>query len=290
VRAVIGVVVPVRNGGDVLAGQLRALERQQYAEPWRVYVSDNGSTDDTVAVAQSFAASLRLTVVVAGTKPGVNRARNAGSRAAIADGASVLVFCDADDAVDAGWLVAMAHASTRWDVWGGSLDRVRLTNPRRLLDTEIRSAGLNVWNGYLPFAPGANFGVHSHVWEVLGGFDERFVDGGDDVDFSWRAQQAGFSIGFEGKAVVHYRERTGVAAIWRQARGHGRQYPALYQKHRLHGMPRSLLRDAARGWAHIVVKAPRYVGTPARRREWIRLAARRWGRLEGSIRSRTVYL
>lgn len=286
----IGVVVPVRDGAPVLGEQLTALQRQDYSGAWRVYVADNGSTDATVAVARSFAGSLPLTVVDAGAVPGINRARNAGSRAALEDGAEVLVFCDADDAVDPGWLAAMARASTVWDAWGGALDRTRFSDPARLRPAHRRSTGLIPWNGYLPFASGANLGVRARVWARLGGFDESFCGGGDDVDFCWRVQQAGFSLGFQADAVVHYRERPSLRGLARQFRGYGRQDPRLYRNHREHGMPPSSFRDGVRGWAHLVVHAPRSLRRADQRGQWVRWAARRFGRIEGSIRARTLYL
>jgi hypothetical protein len=55
-------------------------------------------------------------------------------------------------------------------------------------------------------------------------------------------------------------------------------------------MPPSTVRDGLRVWGHLVLKAPRYVGAASRRGEWVRQVARRWGRIEGSIRYRILYL
>jgi GT2 family glycosyltransferase len=286
----IGVVVPVLNGADVVDGQLAALERQEFPGTSRVYVVDNGSTDGTIDVVSRFVDRLPLTIVRAATRRGINGARNAGAGAATRDGAGVLLFCDADDVVDDGWIAAMAEASRSWDAWGGALDRVRLSDPARLRSTHRRSTGLNPWTGYLPFASGANLGVRADVWQRVGRFDETFRGGGDDVDFSWRVQQAGCTLGFAPEAVVHYRERRTSRDLAGQFRAYGRQDPHLFRKHRERGMPASTIRQGLRAWAHLVLEAPRYAGAPARRGEWVRLVARRWGRIEGSIRFRTLYV
>ena len=184
----------------------------------------------------------------------------------------------------------MAQASSRWDAWGERSIGFACPIPRCLRPTHQRSTGLNPWNGYLPFASGANLGVRADVWRRLGGFDEGFRGGGDDVDFCWRVQHAGCTLGFVPEAVVHYGERRTSRELARQFRGYGRQDPHLFRKHRERGMPPSTLRDGMRAWAHLFMRAPRYAGAPSRRGEWVRQVARRWGRIEGSIRFRTLYL
>jgi len=285
----VSVIVPVRNGARVIGRQLEALEQQAFPGTWRLYVVDNGSTDGTIDIVSRFVERLPLTIVRAETRRGVNVARNAGALAATRNGARVLLFCDADDVVGDGWIAAMVQGSRRWDAWGGALDRVRLSDPARLRSTHVRSTGLNTWNGYLPFAPGANLGVRADVWQRLGGFDEDLQGGADDVDFCWRVQQAGCTLGFVREAVVHYGERPSYHGLARQFRAYGLQDPHLFRKHRERGMPPSTLRDGMRAWAHLALKAPRYAGTPSRRGEWVRHVSRRWGRIEGSIRFRSVY-
>jgi GT2 family glycosyltransferase len=284
----VAVIIPVRNGARVIGEQLTALEQQKVNDQWRVFVVDNGSIDTTLAVVTPFLERLPLTIVHAVGRPGVNVARNAGAQAATRHGAQVLLFCDADDVVDDGWIAAMARASRRWDAWGGALDRTRLSDPA--LFTQPRSMGLSTWKGYLPFASGCNLGVRSDVWQRLGGFDEEFRGGGDDVDFCWRVQLAGGTLGFAEDAVVHHRERGTYRELVRQFRDFGRQDPHLYRKHREHGMPPSTLPDGARAWARLILNAPRYTSTPHQRGEWVRKAARCWGRIEGSVLYRIRYL
>src|SRR5688572_27649838 len=102
----ISVVIPCRNGADVIGNQLEALARQRCDCDWEVIVVDNRSTDRTRAVAESFRDRLpRLTVIDAPDKRGAAYARNVGVRAALGEN---VAFCDADDEVDDGWLAAVA--------------------------------------------------------------------------------------------------------------------------------------------------------------------------------------
>lgn len=281
-------MIPVRDAADVLVGQLGALAAQQVDEPWEVVVADNGSLDDLVGVVEAWRARLpRLRVVDASARAGVNHARNVGARAARGDR---ILFCDADDEVAPTWVADMGSALRECAAVGGRLDR------RRLTPTATRRAALEVttdlvpWPGFWPFASGANCGVRADVFVEMGGYDESYRGGGDDVDFSWRLRERGHELRFLGEAVVHYRERVGWRAAARQAYGYGRQDPRLYRRFARSGMPPSGWRQAARSWAHLMVYAPGYWRTAPGRAQWVRSVARRIGRLVGSVELRTRYL
>jgi GT2 family glycosyltransferase len=285
---VISVVIPVRDAAGVLAGQLGALAAQQVDEPWEVIVADNGSTDDPAAVVAAWKGRVPgLRMVDASDRPGVSHARNAGARAARGDR---LLFCDADDEASAHWVAAMGAALRHCAAVGGRLDRRRLS-PARAWRSELAvSDDLVPWPGFWPFASGANCGVRADVFAAIGGFDESFRGGGDDVAFSWRLRQLGHDLRFVPEAVVHYRERRGWRAAARQAYGYGRQDPRLYGQFARAGMPPSGWRRAARSWGHLVVYAPRYWRSAPGRARWVRSVARRAGRLAGSVELRTRYL
>ena len=84
------------------------MSEQVWDESWEVVLADNGSTDASVAVAESFRDRLpSLVVVDASGKRGRSYARNEGAKAA--RGAN-LTFIDADDVVAPGWLAALGAA------------------------------------------------------------------------------------------------------------------------------------------------------------------------------------
>ncbi|HEX2804591.1 MAG TPA: glycosyltransferase family 2 protein, partial [Kineosporiaceae bacterium] len=97
----LSVVIACLNAQDVLGVQLAALAGQECPVPWELLLCDNGSTDGTVALAESWADRLPLRVIDASGVRGSGPARNAGAEAARGEW---LGFCDADDEVGSGWL------------------------------------------------------------------------------------------------------------------------------------------------------------------------------------------
>jgi len=69
------------------------------------------------------------------------------------------------------------------------------------------------------------------VFETIGGFDTQFWTAGDDVDFCWRIQDAGWQIGFHPEAWVWHHRRFSIPAFFRQQRGYGRAEALLLAKH-----------------------------------------------------------
>lgn len=280
-------MVPVRNGAATLGEQLEALARMDEVPcDFEVVVADNGSTDATVELAQAFSGRLPLRVVDCGHASGINVARNCGIRAASADR---VLLCDADDQVDAGWLAAMLRAfDVGGEVLGGPLDY------RRLNPSAVRAwrgadrAHVDVQHGFLAAAHGANLGFTRSVFDAIGGFDERFRGGGDDTDFVWRAQLAGYRLREVPDAVVHYRLRPTLGTHVRQWYGYGSSEALLHQRFAASGMTRrpatALLGDL--WW--LLSRLPFSV-TPARRGMWLRRAALLAGRLAGSVKLRTLW-
>ena len=70
--------------------------------------------------------------------------------------------------------------------------------------------------GFLPFAPSCNLGVWADVYATYRWFDEAYPQA-HDVEWSWRAQLAGFTLGFAPDAIVHYRYRSTIRGVARQA-------------------------------------------------------------------------
>jgi glycosyltransferase involved in cell wall biosynthesis len=102
------VIIPARDAASDLPGQLEALSSQRWDGEFEVLVVDNGSNDDTVEVAKRFQTRFAaLRVVEAGPGGGQARARNMGAREATGD---ELVFLDADDVADVGYLEAVHRA------------------------------------------------------------------------------------------------------------------------------------------------------------------------------------
>lgn len=88
----ISVVLPVYNREDVLARAVQSVLDQRLKE-FELVIVDDGSTDNSVAVANSFK-DRRIKVVELGENRGGNVARNAGIHAATSP---LIAFLDSDD-------------------------------------------------------------------------------------------------------------------------------------------------------------------------------------------------
>jgi glycosyltransferase involved in cell wall biosynthesis len=93
-RPLVGVIVPAYNAERWLAAALRSLQAQTLAD-WTCVVVDDGSTDDTAAVAEKFAAGDDRITLVHQANAGVGAARNTGL--AILPDCPYVAFFDADD-------------------------------------------------------------------------------------------------------------------------------------------------------------------------------------------------
>ncbi|MFB9347736.1 glycosyltransferase [Streptomyces heliomycini] len=280
----VSVVVPVRDGARTLAAQLTALSRQTGAVPYEVLVVDNGSTDATREVAERARAGLRnLRIVDASDRPGESRARNRGIAAARGD---FVAFCDADDVADSGWLAAMTEAAKGADLVGGGLDTSVLSPAH----TDEQPLPMDAQTDFLPFARGANCGAWKDVLTAMGGWDERYRGGGEDMDLSWRAQLCGYLVRYAGDAVMHYRLREDLTALARQKWNYGRSGAQLYAAYRRAGFRRREGRVVVMNWCWLVLHVPDLVRSPAPRRRYVRYGARLAGFLAGSVRRGVRYL
>jgi GT2 family glycosyltransferase len=140
---------------------------------------------------------------------------------------------------------------------------------------------------FLPYGVGASLGVWSAVHRALGGFNERYARGGDDVEFCWRAQLASYTIAFAPQAVMGYRLRSRLWPLVRQGYGYGRADARLYRDFRQHGIVPRDVRAAAESWVRLARKLPQ-LASHEHAGDWLYTAGWRFGRLVGSIQFRVM--
>ncbi|WP_448809159.1 glycosyltransferase family 2 protein [Agromyces bauzanensis] len=239
-RAIVDVVIPFGGGLNLLSEQLTALLAQEHTVPRQVIVSLNveleRSQQDRLR-RQLGGSSNSVRFVEATRLPGPAHARNVGWRSSTAD---YILFCDADDRVDRNWVGAMVKALDKYPLVGGRLEYELLNHQREAKwQRQSRDALPSRW-AYLPFTPSCNMGASRELLSELEGFDENFRVG-EDIDFCWRAQQAGHEIHFAPDAFVHYRLRKSVRDMIRQSFVYGRGDAPLIAKHRALGAQFSAL-------------------------------------------------
>ncbi len=282
------VIVPVRNGAATIDAQLAALAGQTYPGPWEVVVADNGSTDATARIVRRWADRIpRLRLVDASDRVGAGHARNVAC--AVASG-GLLLFCDADDVVANEWVAAMVAGLGEHAAVGGRVERRLLNDPQAVTARPGRPDGLLDSFGFLPYPLTANCGIRREIWTCVGGFDENYPYGSEDVVFFWRAQLAGYAVDYLPQAVVHYRLRSGLRGMVRQYYRYGRTHPRLFKDFARLGMPRTNVAAVVREWGWLLRNLSSLAHSRAGRTVWLTRLAMRTGRLVGSARHRVVYL
>ncbi len=284
-HSLVSIIIPVYNAARHIGEQLASLKRQDYEGPFEVVIADNGSKDDTVGIAKSFAGSLDLHVIDASAVSGAGPARNAAAEVTQGD---LLVFADADDVASVGWLRHLVAASPQWDLTGGPYDLDLLNSSivqawRKPLPKDRFPIG----HAFLPFAMSGNLAVLRETFKHIGGFREGQQE---DVDFSWRAQLSGYTLGFARDAVMHYRQRSTVRGHATQAFGRGDASVRLYRDFRKQGMPRTPAWIRLLGMTRCLSRAPRSLVDPRKRGYWAGDFAYRAGNIGGSIRYRVLFL
>ena len=271
-----------RNAEQHLAVQLEALAAQTCPLPWELVVSDNGSTDGSVAVVERYRDRLpRLVVIDSSARRGPSAARNQGVSAA---SGSLLVFCDADDEVAPGWLAAMTTALAEHELVAARLDHERLNEPWMVPVRNPQPGLLQTDPPFLPYTFCAALGARRELHEKLGGFDETYPDGGEDRDYCYRAQLSGVPLVLADGAVVHYRHRDGALAMYRQARGYAYGQVRLYRAYRHLGLGRPSLAQAVASWLVTPVKLVPALRSRRTFALWMARLGWRVGRLKASVR------
>lgn len=288
--AVISVVIPVFNGARYLDEQLGSMAEQNFDGDWELLVVDNGSTDDSAAIAERWMAKIPMRVLSCPEK-GVNAARNAGVRAA---SGTKLAFLDHDDVADPNWVAAMDRALDVHPLVGGRLDYERLNSAEVLAgrDQQLATIELPNFRGAL-HAFGCNMGCKRATFDALGGFDTSLPCGADDTDFFFRAHRAGFDADFASDAVVAYRLRDSRRAYRRQIHNYAVAQAQLDAKLQDACMiPRQSNRSrAAATWGHVKALADvRLWFTTSGRWRYVHRLGAAGGAIVGFIRYRQIVL
>ncbi|MBS2936448.1 glycosyltransferase [Nocardioides sp. J2M5] len=273
---VCSVVIPTYNAAHLIGQQLEALATQVDAPPFEVVVADNNSTDDLAAAAGAWADRLDLRVVDASRAQGVSVARNVGIEHARTDR---ILICDADDVVCPGWVAALVKALDTHTMAGGPVETARLSGASANwspIDTQTTHL-LTTW-GNRPYTFGGNTALRREVFDAVGGYDENYPAGAEEIDFAWRAIDHGYTPVYVPDALVHYRIRTDLRGVLRQQYDSGRGTATLYAKFRpAEVVPKSVPRRLHHEL--LLLKGFPWRGTGDQRRSWLTVMAFEAGKL-----------
>lgn len=284
----LSVIIPCFNAADTLPIQLEALANQDYFDSWEVIISDNGSTDDSVAIVEQYKERLpNLRIVDSSKQQGRSFARNTAAKTATGD---ALAFCDADDEVAPGWVAAMGKALSKYEFVAGRLEYKKLNEAwvQKAYTLKQKNGLLEYkYPPYLPFAGSCNLGLKRSLHESVGGFDENMIRL-QDVDYCWRLQLAGIKLHFVKDAVVHYRLRSTLNGMYEQARLWGEYDVFLYKKYQPLGMPQLSWKTSGKAWLHLLKRLPKEFFTKETRSKWVKDLAWRIGRVQGCVKYRIL--
>jgi|GEM_PF-2346883 len=214
------IVIPVHNGADMTRQCLSRIWETSGKEVGEIIVVDNGSTDGTREMLSSM--NGRVRTVRFEKNLGFGRACNEGAQAASHE---FVVFLNNDTLVDEQWLIPLIKvlSERKRAVVAGS----RLFDPD---GTTLQHAGFVIrhddkpvmlYRGFPPVVgigdrqrcmqavSGASMAVRREVFLSLGGFDEVFVNGFEDIDFCLRVRKRGWQVWYVPESrVVHLEGRT----------------------------------------------------------------------------------
>jgi GT2 family glycosyltransferase/Flp pilus assembly protein TadD/FMN phosphatase YigB (HAD superfamily)/glycosyltransferase involved in cell wall biosynthesis len=225
----VSIVIPVFNKIDFTRQCLQSVRKNTPAAPYEILVVDNGSSDGTTEYLKAEEAAGRLRLLRNSENLGFARACNQGARAARG---KYILFLNNDTEVQPGWLqplVSLAEADPAVAAVGGKL---------LFPNGTIQHAGVAIgeFTGRDPLLavhafykaaadlPAANERrvyqaltaacalVRKSAFDAVGGFDEGFWNGYEDVDLCLRFQDRGWLMVYEpASVVVHHESQSGPA-------------------------------------------------------------------------------
>jgi glycosyltransferase involved in cell wall biosynthesis len=229
----VSVIIPTHNRGHLLSQTLEAVATQTLPrDPLEVIVVDDGSTDETATVVQTFA--LKGIKYLAQPNQGATLARNFGAQHATGEW---LVFIDDDIELLLGSLAALLETlqSSAKTIVVGTLLPEDLTASAGEVEPAsdlVEVPATNCFTGLLS--------VRRDDFMALGMFQDP--TGGwpnwDDVDFGYRAQRAGYRLlrNRHAQAVHHDLTATSLEATtrrWYRASQSAvrliQKYPSLFE-------------------------------------------------------------
>jgi GT2 family glycosyltransferase len=188
------IIIPVLNNPKGLRRCIEALRGQGLA--FELIVVDNGSTDETCAVAE-----LHADRVLICPKLTIGALRNQGAQ--VAKG-QILVFTDSDQRPAEGWLASGLEALAREESAGMLGARYHAPEGSswvaKTWDLQRRYSDVP---GDIGWLQGGNLFVKRAAFERVGGFRTDLV-ASEDVDLSFRVRNAGFRVICDPKIINYH--------------------------------------------------------------------------------------
>lgn len=218
----IAVVILNWNGQQLLQQFLPSILQHSKIENCTIYVADNASTDDSIAILKTEFPTIKI----------IQNSTNGGYAKGYNDALSnidsdIFVLVNSDIEVTKDWLtpiVSVFKADEKTAIiqpkilsyknkeyfeyagaGGGFIDkygfpfcRGRIFNHLEKDKSQYNDTREIFW------ASGACFFIRSNVFKELNGFDEQFFAHQEEIDLCWRTQNLGYQIKYVGVSTVYH--------------------------------------------------------------------------------------
>jgi len=228
-RPEYSIIVPAYQAEDEVGDCVRALNRQTVPRGcYEIIVADDGSTDDTAAIAGEAGADRVLILA----HQGPAAARNAGVDAAAG---KIVLFTDSDCEPSPEWLERMVSPFSDPHVMGtkGTYQTRQRQLVARLvqLEFEIRYARM-ARMARIDFVDGYAAAYRRDLLLRYGGYDPTYpIPSAEDVDFSFRVARAGHWLVFVPEAWVWHHHPTSLSVYLARKGRYGLWRALLYLRY-----------------------------------------------------------
>ena len=223
----VSVVVCAYNAERTMEPCLVSLERLNYPN-YEVIVVNDGSTDRTLAISESF----DYCRIISQENKGLSIARNVGAEAATGE---IVAYTDSDCVADPDWLNYLVGTMETKGLAACGGPNFSPTETSLVPEAVAVSPGapchVLLDDEIAEHIAGCNMAFRRAVLLGIGGFDPIFRAAGDDVDICWRLQDAGYAIGYSPAGFVWHFRRNTVQAYIGQQKGYGKAEALVYGKH-----------------------------------------------------------
>ena len=228
----VSIIIPVRNRPAQIEECLHSLARLKYpSDKIEIIVVDDASTDHTPQKVSAFPVNL----ITLKENRQAAFCRNLAARKAKGN---ILAFIDSDCLADPFWLQELVPAfkDPSLSAIGGMVDSYYVDTPLDRYE-QVKSSLIisqrnrrSSENENFFYVPTCNLLVRRSIFEKLNGFDEDlFV--GEDVDFCWRLQDAGYFIEFRPLGKIYHKHRNELKSFSSRRFDYGTSEPMLQQRH-----------------------------------------------------------
>lgn len=212
------IIIPVFNNKELTRGCIKSIQENTSNISFEIIAVDNGSTDGAAAMLQQMQQDRALRLIANQENLGFAKACNQGAAQACG---KFLVFLNNDTRVASGWLdglVACATSDKEIGVVGAKLlfEDGLVQHAGVVFDHKLKP--VHIYKFFHPRHPAvekqrefqavsaACMLLKKELFEQLGKFDEKFVNGYEDVDLCLRLRRTGFKVVYCPKSVVIHLE------------------------------------------------------------------------------------